>query len=105
MWRISVGSVSGRIYVTSVSSHLRFACNIAYGINQLLGIAYSVNQFLEIGVCRIAGFLLERKFLELCHRLCMNVRSNLSLICHVCIFLLCSDRDRGLKQSINSNGI
>ena len=103
VWRISVGSVSGRIYVTSVSSYQRIAFWIAYGINQFFWIAYGVNQFLGIGVCRIADCWLDRKYLELFYRFCMNVRSNLSLICHIWILPLCIYCDELLKQSIHRN--
>ena len=104
----SVGSVSGRISVTSVSSYLWIACKItygvnhflgiAYGVNQFLGITYGVNQFVGIAVYIIADCWLDRKSLELFHCFCMNVRSNLSLIFHVCIFPLCVDCDGELKK-------
>ena len=105
MWRISVGSFSGRIYITSVNIYLWIACKIVYSVNEFLGIAYGVNQFLGIGVCIIPDCWLDGKSLELFHNFCINDWSNSSLNCHVCIFPLCIDRGGWLKQSIYSNVI
>ena len=120
MWRIFIGSISKYLWIADwnafwiaydVKQFLRIVYSvkqflgIAYVVNQFLGIAYGVNQFLGIRVCIIADCLLDGKPPELFHRFCMNVCRNSSLICQVCIFILCIDSYRGLKQSIHSNFI